>query len=35
MVAGRIVKWKDRILGFDIPHLKKELERSRDYLFNK
>ena len=35
MVAGRIRKWKGRILDADIAKLRSELESSRDYLFDK
>jgi len=33
MVAGKIRKWKGRILDADLPKLRSELESSRDYLF--
>ena len=33
MVAGKIRKWKGRILDADIAKLRSELESSRDYLF--
>ncbi len=33
MVAGKIRKWKGRILDADLPRLRSELETSRDYLF--
>lgn len=33
MVAGKIRKWKGKLLDADIPKLRTELEASRDYLF--
>jgi len=33
IVAGRFRKWKGRLLDVDVPGLRRELERSRDYLF--
>jgi len=33
IVAGKIRKWKGRLLGFDIPGLRRQLESSRDYVF--
>ncbi len=33
IVAGKIRKWKGRLLDVDLPKLSAELERSRDYLF--
>lgn len=33
MVAGKIRKWRGELLGFDIPKLRRELEASRDHLF--
>jgi len=33
IVAGQIRKWKGRLLGVDLPHLRHQLEASRDYLF--
>ncbi len=35
MVAGKVRKWKGRLLDADIPKLRSELEASRDYLFEK
>ncbi|MGD1876823.1 MAG: amidohydrolase family protein [Kiloniellaceae bacterium] len=32
-VAGRVKKWRGRLLGFDLDRLRAELESSRDYLF--
>ena len=34
MVAGRIRKWKGRLLGANLNALRRELEASRDHLFN-
>jgi 5-methylthioadenosine/S-adenosylhomocysteine deaminase len=33
IVAGRVRKWKGRMLDTDLGRLRKELEESRDYLF--
>jgi cytosine/adenosine deaminase-related metal-dependent hydrolase len=33
VVAGKIRKWKGRLLDVDLPRLRGELEASRDYLF--
>jgi len=33
IVAGKIRKWKGRLLGFDVPSLRRQLENSRDYVF--
>ncbi len=33
MVAGQVKKWKGQLLGFDVPRLRAELEKSRDHLF--
>jgi len=35
IVAGEIRKWKGELLDVDLPHLRKQLEASRDYVFNK
>lgn len=35
MVAGRIRKWQGRLLGHDMDKLRRELEASRDHLFEK
>jgi cytosine/adenosine deaminase-related metal-dependent hydrolase len=32
--AGRILKWRGEMLGHDIGKLRRELEESRDYLFD-
>ena len=34
IVAGKVRKWKGRLLDADIPKLRTELEASRDYLFD-
>jgi cytosine/adenosine deaminase-related metal-dependent hydrolase len=33
IVAGKIRKWRGRLLGADLDRLRRELEASRDYLF--
>jgi 5-methylthioadenosine/S-adenosylhomocysteine deaminase len=33
IVAGKIRKWKGKLLGVDLPHLRRQLEDSRDYVF--
>jgi 5-methylthioadenosine/S-adenosylhomocysteine deaminase len=33
IVAGKIRKWKGRLLGVNIGQLRTELENSRDYIF--
>jgi cytosine/adenosine deaminase-related metal-dependent hydrolase len=33
-VAGKVKKWQGEILGFDIPHLRRQLEESRDHIFS-
>src|SRR5215470_9262412 len=33
IVAGKVVKWKGSLLGFNIPQLRQQLEASRDYVF--
>jgi cytosine/adenosine deaminase-related metal-dependent hydrolase len=35
IVAGRILKWKGKLLGVDLPGLRRQLENSRDYVFSK
>ena len=35
IVAGKIRKWKGQLLDIDLPHLRQQLETSRDYVFNK
>ena len=33
IVAGKVRKWKGRLLGVDLPNLRRQLEASRDYIF--
>jgi cytosine/adenosine deaminase-related metal-dependent hydrolase len=33
IVAGQIRKWKGQLVDVDLPRLRRQLERSRDYLF--
>ena len=33
IVAGRVLKWKGRLLGVDLRRLRRQLEESRDSLF--
>jgi cytosine/adenosine deaminase-related metal-dependent hydrolase len=33
IVAGKVRKWKGRLLDVDLPQLRKRLEASRDYIF--
>jgi 5-methylthioadenosine/S-adenosylhomocysteine deaminase len=33
IVAGRVRKWKGRLLDVDLPNLRRQLENSRDYIF--
>ena len=33
--GGRILKWHGEMLGHDIDKLRRELEQSRDYLFEQ
>ena len=35
IVAGKVRKWKGRLLGVDLPNLRRQLEASRDYIFAK
>lgn len=35
MVAGKIRKWQGQLLGHDMDKLRRELEQSRDYIFEK
>jgi cytosine/adenosine deaminase-related metal-dependent hydrolase len=35
MVAGKVRKWKGRLLDVDLNRLRSQLEDSRDYIFNK
>jgi cytosine/adenosine deaminase-related metal-dependent hydrolase len=34
LVAGKVRKWKGKLLGVDLPHLRRQLEASRDYVFS-
>jgi cytosine/adenosine deaminase-related metal-dependent hydrolase len=34
IVAGTIRKWKGRLLGFDLDNLRRQVENSRDVIFN-
>jgi len=34
IVAGKIRKWKGRLLGVDLNNLRRRLENSRDYIFS-
>jgi 5-methylthioadenosine/S-adenosylhomocysteine deaminase len=34
IVAGKVRKWKGKLLDANLPRLRRELEASRDYLFN-
>lgn len=33
--AGQVRKWQGSLLGHDVEKLRRELEHSRDYLFEK
>ena len=33
IVAGKVRKWKGRLLGVDLNHLRRQLEASRDHIF--
>ena len=33
IVAGKVRKWKGRLLDVDLTHLRRQLEASRDYIF--
>jgi hypothetical protein len=33
IVAGKVRKWKGKLLGVDLNHLRQQLVASRDYLF--
>ncbi len=35
IVAGKVRKWKGRLLDVDLPRLRNQLEDSRDYIFQK
>ena len=34
IVAGKVRKWKGRLLDVNIPNLRRQLENSRDYIFS-
>ena len=33
IVAGKVRKWKGQLLDVDLPHLRRQLEASRDYVY--
>ena len=33
IVAGKVRKWKGKLLDVDLPHLRQQLEASRDFIF--
>jgi len=35
IVAGKVRKWKGRLLGVDLPRLRQQIEASRDFIFAK
>jgi len=35
IVAGKVRKWKGRLLDVDLPNLRRQLEDSRDFLYQK
>jgi cytosine/adenosine deaminase-related metal-dependent hydrolase len=35
IVAGKVRKWRGKLLGVDLPRLREQLDDSRDYLFAK
>jgi 5-methylthioadenosine/S-adenosylhomocysteine deaminase len=35
IVAGKVRKWKGRLLDVNLPHLRQQLEASRDFIFSK
>ncbi len=35
IVAGKVRKWKGKLLDVDLTRLRRDLEDSRDYLFTK
>src|SRR5262249_34878115 len=35
IVAGKVRKWRGRLLGVDLPQLRQQLEASRDFIFAK
>jgi 5-methylthioadenosine/S-adenosylhomocysteine deaminase len=34
IVAGKVRKWKGQLLDVDLPHLRRQLQASRDYVFS-
>ena len=34
IVAGKVRKWKGQLLDVDLRRLRRDLEASRDYIFN-
>src|SRR5262249_55403942 len=34
IVAGKVRKWRGNLLGVDLPALRRQLEASRDFVFN-
>ena len=34
IVAGKVRKWKGKLLGVNLNRLRRELEDSRDYIFS-
>jgi cytosine/adenosine deaminase-related metal-dependent hydrolase len=34
IVAGKVRKWKGKLLDVDLPRLRRDLEQSRDFIFN-
>jgi hypothetical protein len=33
IVAGKVRKWKGRLVGVNVDHLRRQLEASRDHIF--
>ena len=33
IVAGKVRKWRGKLLDVDLRHLRRQLEDSRDYIF--
>src|SRR5262249_39679431 len=34
IVAGKVRKWQGKLLDVDLPHLRRQLEASRDFIFS-
>lgn len=34
IVAGKVRKWKGKLLDVDLPNLRRQLENSRDFIFS-